>query len=155
MDDEARLVRLATSGWRYALTLTGDATQADDLIQEAFAAILSAGGALSRAYLHRAIRSRWIDRWRRRQPILEEVGLDELAVPQGGTARLEAAEALAPAWAELRAEEREALHLCVVEGYTAAEAADLMGCPRNTVLSHCHRGRAKLREALADREVTS
>ena len=124
------------------------------MLQDAWASTLQSGGSLSRGDLLRAMRSRWIDGWRRERAVVELVSPDALESPSEVHARFEAAQALAPAWASLREEEREALHLCVVEGYTAAEAAEILDCPRNTVLSLCHRGRAKLRAALTDeREV--
>ena len=49
----------------------------------------------------------------------------------------------------LREEEREALFLNVVEGYTAQEIAKLTDRPRNTVLSLIHRARFKLRREVA------
>ena len=51
---------------------------------------------------------------------------------------------------QLRSEEREAIYLQVVQGYTAAEAAELMERPRGTVLSLIHRGKARLRMLLRD-----
>ena len=66
-------------------------------------------------------------------PLLDDrVTLDDLKAP------LEA----------LRPEEREALFLNVVEGYTVQEVADLTARQRGTVLSLIHRAKRKLREAL-------
>ena len=48
----------------------------------------------------------------------------------------------------LRAPEREALFLNVVEGYTAREIAALTNQPRGTVLSLIHRAKQQLRQAL-------
>jgi RNA polymerase sigma-70 factor (ECF subfamily) len=45
---------------------------------------------------------------------------------------------------ELRPEEREALFLHGVEGYTASEISRLTGQPRGTVLSLLHRARQRL-----------
>jgi RNA polymerase sigma-70 factor (ECF subfamily) len=44
----------------------------------------------------------------------------------------------------LRSEEREALFLHEVEGYTASEIGRLTGQPRGTVLSLMHRARQRL-----------
>ena len=49
---------------------------------------------------------------------------------------------LTQALSRLRPEEREAIYLQAVKGYTAAEAAELMDRPRGTVLSLIHRGKA-------------
>jgi RNA polymerase sigma-70 factor (ECF subfamily) len=52
---------------------------------------------------------------------------------------------------ELRPEEREALFLHEVEGYTASEISRMTGQPRGTVLSLMHRARERLLK-LAQRE---
>ncbi len=146
---EPDLADLATRGWRYALSLTGDAAEADDLAQEAWTSVLKARGTPSRGYLLRAIRSRWIDAWRRRGDVVT-LSLEALPTPAQAPDRLEAAQQISIAFAALRPEEREVLHLCVAEGYTAAEVAEIVEKPRNTVLSLIHRGRARLRAALTE-----
>jgi len=55
--------------------------------------------------------------------------------------------------AQLRPDEREAIYLQAVQGYTAAEAARLMDIPRGTVLSLIHRGKQRLRRILAVSEA--
>ena len=49
----------------------------------------------------------------------------------------------------LRAEEREALYLNCVEGYTAAEIGELTDQPRGTVLSHLSRAKKRLQQTVA------
>ena len=56
--------------------------------------------------------------------------------------------------AGLRPEEREAIYLSAVEGYTAREIAEQTGFPRNTVLSLIHRARGKLSRAMGVRVQT-
>ena len=137
---------LLKRGYRYALSLCHDPARAEDLAQEAWASMLSAGGRRDKPYLFRAIRSRWIDAHRRRQVLSFEplARPADLADDRTDPRDVDRA-ALQRAMATLRPQEREALYLCVVEGYSATEAAELMGCPRNTVLSLAHRGRARLR----------
>jgi len=50
---------------------------------------------------------------------------------------------------QLRPNEREALYLNAVEGYTAREIAKQTDMPRNTVLSLIFRARKKLAEIIA------
>ena len=69
----------------------------------------------------------------------------EQVVDPSGDPRTFDIAALEAAFATLRPEEREAIYLCVVEGYTATEAGELAGRPKNTVLSLVHRGRARIR----------
>ena len=52
------------------------------------------------------------------------------------------------ALAELPTEQREAIILVDVEGWSVEEAAAHLGCPTGTVKSRCFRGRAKLAERL-------
>ncbi len=49
---------------------------------------------------------------------------------------------------QLRKEEREALYLNVVEGYTAQEISEMTGSPRGSILSLIHRAKKKLHGGL-------
>jgi RNA polymerase sigma-70 factor (ECF subfamily) len=142
------LEHLCARTWRYALALTRDRSAADDLCQEAWAATLAAGRSPEPGYLLRAVRSRWIDAWRRQRDHLSVVPDAEERDP---SAAFEARSELAEGWATLSDDEREALYLHVVEGFTAAEISELVGSPRNTVLSWLHRGRAHLRGVIEER----
>lgn len=51
---------------------------------------------------------------------------------------------------DLRREHRAALLLSVVDGYTQAEIAEMLGAPAGTVASWLSRAKAQLREALTD-----
>ena len=50
--------------------------------------------------------------------------------------------------------QRACLVLMDVAGYTAREAAEVLGCPRGTVLARVHRGRRKLAQLLAEAGVS-
>lgn len=52
---------------------------------------------------------------------------------------------------ELPDEQRLAITLMDIDGFTAAEVAKIMGTPRGTVLSRAHRGRKRLARLLEDR----
>jgi len=148
----AGIESLLDTGYRYALALTHDPNDAADLVQDAVVAILRAGAPRKAGYLVRTIRNRFIDSCRRDQLVvmrpLDEV--DEATALAALDEPLELGETdLGPALARLRPQEREALYLTCVEGYTAQEVADLTGRPRGTVLSLMHRGRQKLRDLLA------
>ena len=56
--------------------------------------------------------------------------------------------ALDRALGKLRWEERAAMVLSAVDGFTAQEIGQLLGCPRGTVLSMLHRSRKKLQRWL-------
>jgi len=63
------------------------------------------------------------------------------------------AEAVAGCLARLPAEQRWCIVLMDVAGYTARETAELLGCPRGTVLARVHRGRRKLAGLLTEAGV--
>ena len=50
--------------------------------------------------------------------------------------------------------QRVCLVLVDVAGYTAREAAEILGCPRGTVLARVHRGRRRLARLLAEAGVS-
>ena len=155
MPEETKTLLL--HGFRYALSLTHEPTQAEDLLQDAWVAVLRAGGPRKRAYLFSAIRSRFLDQRRREQLVAIE-SLDDTDTHQEHTAErtdemlFADVQMLEKALVILRPVEREALLLFDVEGYTAKEIATLTGHPRGTVLSLIHRSRQKLKKHLLSQE---
>jgi RNA polymerase sigma-70 factor (ECF subfamily) len=139
----------------YALSLAHDATRAEDLVQDACLSTLRARAGWSAPYPFRAVRSRFIDALRRETPLALVVTPEP-----DGEVTLADDRAFGPAlpcdgtdlWAamgQLRPEEREALYLAAVEGWTASEIGAWLDRPRATVLSIVHRAKRKLRRALA------
>ncbi len=138
-------VETLQSGYRYALSLAHNKSDAEDLVQESCLKLLRRYGKIrSRPLLLTTIRRVFIDRWRRQSRALEEVRPLETEMA-GVPCEPGAAQDLHSLLGQLRPEEREALYLHHVEGYTAQEIAALTETPRNTVLSHLHRGLRKLR----------
>ncbi len=148
---DPEIADLLDRGYRYALSLTHDSHRAEDLLQDAWKGVLASGGTWTRPYLFRAIKNKWIDQHRRGQ-IVEFQGLEEEVAVHADTGDL--ARDLDAALATLRPEEREALYLNVVEGWTARELAERSGRPRNTVLSLIHRAKLKLKDLLQAAEET-
>ncbi len=151
---------LLERGYRYAFSLAHDAIEAEDLLQDACLSILGSDGSWEPSYLFATIRNRFIDRYRRNRKILflsleneeqasevdhEDSNWDAPDVLQNGQ--------LDRALGSLRPEEREALFLAVVEGYTAEEIAKLTARPRGTVLSLLYRAKGKLRDLLRKSQV--
>lgn len=149
---------LLRRGYRFALSLTHDAASADDLIQDAWLGLLKARGPWTRAYLFAAIRNRFVDHCRREkliafEPLEDRAGEgtdgDEQLWSNDGDENLMLEDGkLDLALGRLRPEERAVLLLSAVEGHTAREIAELLDCPRGTVLSLIHRARHKLRQWL-------
>jgi RNA polymerase sigma factor (sigma-70 family) len=151
-----QLEALLHRGYRYAYALTGDPVRAEDLLQDAWSSVLEANGPRDAPYLFRVMRNRWIDVQRRArivefEPLEPERVAGHEWIPSGDSTRV------LVAMGKLRPEEREALFLCAVEGWTAGEVSERTGQPRNTVLSLVHRGRARLRQllGLGEQEVMS
>lgn len=143
------LRELLLSGYRYALSLTHHRAQAEDLVQDAWVAVLQARGPRTRAYPFAAIRSRFVNHYRRER-LVPMVPLDHSYDAASDDAPLPDVdpEELERALGALRPVERETLYLASVEGYTAEEIGELTQAPRGTVLSLLHRTRQKLRRAL-------
>ncbi len=150
--------QLLQRGYRFALSLSHDPARAEDLLQEAWVSVLRARGPHTVSYLFATIRSRFVDH-DRRELVHPTESLDaEPRLAREAEARfwtepcrsLPARAALHRALGLLRPEERVALVLSAVEGYTAREIGELMDAPRGTILSLMHRTRAKLRRWLAD-----
>ena len=59
------LDELLQRGYRFAFSLTHERTKAEDLVQDAWLAILKTKAPHTPAYLFTTIRNRFIDQWRR------------------------------------------------------------------------------------------
>lgn len=139
------------TAYRYCYALTGDQTNAYDLLQDGLERYLRCRVKADNppAMLRQILRNRFIDTLRTNhhglydeldaldhQPLsLGFSSLEDLVVAQDELDRI---------WHELQPDERELLHLWAVEGYTAQEVAHQLGQARGTVLSRIHRLRRKL-----------
>jgi RNA polymerase sigma-70 factor (sigma-E family) len=140
---------------RLAWLLTTDAGAAEDLVQEALARVIPrwesirAGG--HEAYVRQAIRSVWIDRWRRQRlrwdPLdsVEETAADDQRL-EGTAERL----ALGAALARLTPRQRAVLVLRFYEDQTERETARALGCSVNTVKSQTRHALERLRRLSPD-----
>ncbi len=159
MDDfREELTRTIPSLRAFARSLAmGDDALADDLVQDTCVNALRAQdqftpGTNLKAWLFTILRNRFRSLAKRRKVRAEEPD-DELdripvdATPQDG--RLEMM-AFKRAFADLRAEYREALVLAVVHGMNYEDIAEICDCRVGTVKSRVSRARDRLREALYD-----
>jgi RNA polymerase sigma-70 factor (ECF subfamily) len=142
--------------YRYLLWLTGHPEAAEDLAQETFLRAwryldtFDARGCLQ-VWLHGIARREFM-RARRRDPApasLEEVG--DVAAPgsSGEIASLELHEALR----KLPEEQREAIILHYLEGYSSVEIARIVGAPEGTVRYRLSQARERLRRALGEGDL--
>jgi RNA polymerase sigma-70 factor (ECF subfamily) len=157
------------SAYRFALSMTRDAAEADDLVQESFLKALRSfdtfqEGTNCKAWLFRIVRNTWINHLRgsSRQVTADEAmeaiqdasmagwddrsfyrGPDEAVLLRATRDEIEAAlQSLAPDF-------RQAVVLSDVEGLSYKEIADVMGTPIGTVMSRLYRGRRLMRKRLA------
>lgn len=143
--------------WTVAYRTLGDREEAADALQDA---LLSAfrradsyrGDAAVTTWLHRIVVNACLDRVRRRKSRPADALPDdedhhhELATtpgPDPAAEREQRMDVLA-ALRTLSPEQRAALVLVDMEGYSVEEASSLLGCPAGTVKSRCARGRARL-----------
>jgi RNA polymerase sigma-70 factor (ECF subfamily) len=148
--------------WAVALRTTADPEDASDALQEALISAFRRaetfrGDAQVTTWLHRIVVNACLDRVRRRkakatEPLPEdEDRRSELAAPASEDAA-EASERRTDVLAALRQlneDQRAALVLVDMEGYSVEEAAEILQCAPGTVKSRCARGRARLVPLLA------
>ncbi|MGD9536541.1 MAG: RNA polymerase sigma factor [Alphaproteobacteria bacterium] len=152
---EALLPRLR----RFARGLTGNASDADDLVQAACVKALCnadgwTNGTRLDSWLYRIVHTAWLDELRRRRHRVS-ANLDEAEEEAGGDVvahvearlRLEEVERL---MADLPVEQRAVLLLVCVEGLGYREAASVLGVPVGTVMSRLARARAALLTRLGE-----
>lgn len=154
MNDFDKMAReLLQAGYRYAFALTHCEPDAEDLVQEAWLRTYrKVGKNINRPLLFTAVRNLFIDDYRRRKVIsFESFEMVEQQIPSSnGSPSDGSAIDLHRSLGKLRTEEREAIFLNFVEGYTAQEIADFRQCPRGTVLGILQRAKKKLARMLDD-----
>ena len=152
--------------WSVALRASGDPEEAADALQDALISAFRRAGSFRgdsavSTWLHRIVVNACLDRHRRRkvrrlEPLPED--LDDRADsavtgdqidPAGVALEHEQRVVVLRALATLPIDQRAALVLVDMEGYSIDEAASILGCAAGTVKSRCSRGRARLAPLLA------
>jgi RNA polymerase sigma-70 factor (ECF subfamily) len=139
--------------WAVALRTLRDPDEAADALQDALISAYRAAGAFRAesavtTWLHRIVVNACLDRIRRRQARptvqLPAEGPGEPAEARDRLAERDTAMAIDAALGELPVEQRSAIVLVDIEGYSVAETALLLNVAEGTVKSRCARGRARL-----------
>ena len=148
---------------RFARNLTGDTDSADDLVQMACERSLQRldqyrDGTRLDSWLYRIIYTQWIDRVRRHQRRRAQAEAlrerQDMTLPKGGATSKHLASFMdvKNALGQLARENRAAILLVAVEGYSYSEAAAVLGVPAGTVASRVARARKALAEHFNDEQ---
>ncbi len=138
--------------WGTAVQTLRDPHEAADAVQDALLAAHRGahrfrGDASVRTWLHRILVNQCVDRIRRAAARPVTTPWPEHDLPARGpdpAAELATRLAVSDALAALPVEQRVAVVLVDVQGWSVAEAADILEIPPGTVKSRCARGRARL-----------
>ncbi len=149
--------------YRFALRMTGDAEQAEELIHEAVLKALKREKTAiqsPRAWLFRILYHTFVSRFRKKlrheaifhQELPSENSASddrEAATEPDPLASFIAREDVRNAVASLPEEFRVVVWLSDAEGFSLREVAEIAGCPLGTAASRLARGRQRLRRLLA------
>ncbi len=144
--------------WAVALRTSGSPEDAADALQEAMIAAFRRAGsfrgdAAVTTWLHRIVVNACLDQHRRRKsrPTTTWIeSLHEREYDRDDVANRELQIELERALATLPDDQRAAIVLVDVEGYSVDETAQILDCAPGTVKSRCSRGRARLAARLLE-----
>jgi RNA polymerase sigma-70 factor (ECF subfamily) len=143
--------------WAVALRTARDREEAADALQDALISAYKAAGSFRgdsavTTWLHRIVVNACLDRIRRRHSRatvqLPEEGPHELADSRDRVAERDTRMVVEEALGQLPAEQRAAIVLVDVEGWSVAETASILGVPEGTVKSRLFHARRALAEKL-------
>ncbi|MGW0806201.1 RNA polymerase sigma factor SigM [Nonomuraea sp. NPDC002799] len=145
--------------WAVALRTLGDPDEAADAVQDAFVsayrkAATFRGEAAVTTWLHRIVVNACLDRMRRKsvRPVADDELIEaaerESPLPDQ-TVEREVSMEVSAALKLLPSDQRAALVLVDMMGYSVEDAAQVLQVPSGTVKSRCARGRAKLAPILS------
>ena len=147
----------------YAMTLTRDRTEAEDLVQETYVRAVRQFDSLApqsnlRNWLFVVMRNAWLNQMRHRRNGPQFIEYDDtatLTAPASNSnpqvvylRKLEQGE-VRKAIEGLPLTYREVVLLRDIEGFSYQEIAGILDCPAGTVMSRLSRARDKLRQLLA------
>jgi RNA polymerase sigma-70 factor, ECF subfamily len=140
----------------FAISLSGNADRADDLVQETLVkAWLHLGsfaeGSNLRAWLFTILRNTYFSQYRKRRsevPDIDGMFANMLAVAPRQNHHMDLLD-IRVALAQLPPDQREALILVGAAGHTYDEAANICGCAIGTIKSRVSRARCRLAELLS------
>lgn len=142
----------APSLWRYVYRTTGNAADADDIVQEAFLRLLRSpppNEEAWRPYLYRVASNLVVDRWRSTMRQREQ----EYELVAGSLQASGDDQDVERIFALLSARERALLWMAYVEGESHEEIAASLGLGRRSIKVLLFRAKRRLRDLLKSRGV--
>ncbi len=155
--------------YRVAYSLTRNAADAEDLVQDAllraYRGIDRFDGRYPRAWLLTILRNAQINRVRRKRPELlrdPDAALERLAdtetvgtAPESAVIDATFDAAVHAAYDSLPTKFAIVVEMVDLNGLSYQETADALGVPLGTIMSRLHRARTRMRKHLADHGVSS
>ena len=153
--------------WAVALRTMRNPEDAADALQDAYISAFRRAGSFRgesqvTTWLHRVVVNACLDRLRRMRvraadPLPEDLDRSTVLAsrPTDPLEEQQQRDDVQAALAQLNPDQRAALVLVDMQGYSVEEAAAILRCAPGTVKSRCARGRARLVPLLADLQPTA
>ena len=147
---------------RYAYCYVGSAAAAEDIMEDAFAALLVKGGKLSgeeqtRAWLYKTVHNKAVDylrRHRREVPLEDVENVLHSPGPEQDALTRDRNEKIYICLRRLPEQYREVLQLAYFDGFSVEEIRRIMGRSRKQVYNLLFRGKIALKELLIKEGIT-
>ena len=152
--------------YTYAMTLSRNQAEAEDLVQETYLRAVRAAGQLApdsnlKSWLYAILRNAWLNQVRHARSGPRMIDLDDETDPQGAAQVKSGDDPYASYVCQAERDDvraavnnlpqqfREVIVLREFEGLSYQEIGVVLGCPPGTVMSRLGRARDRLREALS------
>lgn len=157
-DAKARIVEFLPRLRRFALSLTRDRDQGDDLVQETCMRALASldqwqAGTRLDSWMYRIAQNIWLDRIRAKKSRGETYDIDDMHDLVGSDGRTVMETRLtmrevSKGIVRLQPEQQVLVALVFIDGLSYKEAAEITGVPIGTVMSRLARARSALYDAI-------
>ncbi len=143
---------------RFAYSLTGNKADAEDLVQNLVVKILQKGlskDVSTLPWLLRVCKNIWLDEIRSRD--VRQKAVQEKKIPETEQITLEdgqettySLERILGVLEQMSEEQRMIISLVIIEGFSYAEASEVLDIPQGTVMSRLSRARKKMLELIKE-----
>jgi RNA polymerase sigma-70 factor, ECF subfamily len=163
--EDVAVIEYMDTLYRYAMVLTRNRSEAEDLVQETYLRAMRAmrrlrAGSNIRSWLLVILRNIWLNQLRRQRttPMVVEIDVDDTTAnvvvetskgPHALYVSKRECEQVREAIQHLPVDFREVILLREYEELSYQEIASVLGCPIGTVMSRLARARSKLRPMLS------